>query len=98
MRTGILPDGSGPTDAQDWSRWLFDRLAEGALWGVPRSGLIFQRKGDKLVLFERMPWMAEMEGTITPEQLREQQEAEFQSVKRHFEAAGIPVRREEVTR
>lgn len=75
----------------DWSRQHFDMLAEGAVWGVPRSGLVFQKRDGALVLIESMPWMDGM--PITEEELTEQQESEYQSIKRHFEAAGITVTR-----
>jgi len=76
-----------------WSRNLFDSMKDGGTWAVPRSGMIFQRHGNELVLMTAMPHMAEM--PITPKQLTEQQDGEFKSIKAHFEAAGIPVRRQE---
>jgi hypothetical protein len=72
-----------------WCRTLFDRLNEGGVWAVPRSGVIFQKRGNEFVLIQKMPHMAEM--PITPEQLAEQQESEFQTVRKHFAEAGIPV-------
>ena len=36
--------------------------------------------------------MAEMEGTITPEQLVEQQQDEYELNRRHFQAAGITMK------
>ena len=76
-----------------WCRHLFDSLAEGGVWGVPRSGLVFTRRGGELVLTEQMPWTAEM--PITEAELAEQQADEFDSVKAHFGAAGIAVTRPE---
>jgi hypothetical protein len=75
-----------------WSRKTFDSLNEGGVWGIPRSGLMFRRRGDTLVLFEAMPWSEGM--PITGTQLIEQQESDYRAVKRHFEAAGITVIRE----
>jgi hypothetical protein len=75
-----------------WSRRQFDILAEGAIWGVPRSGMIFQRRGDTLVLIECMPHMNGM--PLTPAQLAEQQQNEFEAIAEHFEAAGIAVTKE----
>lgn len=76
-----------------WCRSLFDTLNEGGVWGVPRSGLIFRKDGDALVLYATMPHDEEM--PLTSEELREQQEDEFESVRAHFGAAGVDVRREE---
>lgn len=82
-----------------WCRMHFDMLKEGGVWGIPRSGLMFRKEAGKLVLFAEMPWMPEMEGTITPEELREQQDEEFEANRRHFGAVGIDViRAEEVYR
>lgn len=76
-----------------WCRGQFAMLADGAVWLVPRSGLIFQRQGDTLVLTELMPWMPEMEGTITPAQLDEQQAGEYDQIRDHMRAAGVTVTR-----
>jgi hypothetical protein len=76
-----------------WCRQQIDLLKIGGVWGIPRSGLIFTRTGEnELTLTARMPWMAEMEGTITPEQLVEQQQDEYELNRRHFQAAGITMK------
>ena len=63
--------------------------AEGGTWGVPRSGLIFVREGPALALTARMPWMEGMpEGA---EELHTYQQGDYELIKQHFEAAGIPV-------
>jgi hypothetical protein len=75
-----------------WCRDLYDSLAFGGTWGIPRSGLIFtKRRGLGLQLTEVMPWMPEMEGIITKAELAEQQRNEFASVQAHFHDAGISV-------
>lgn len=74
-----------------WCQQMFSMLASGGTWAVPRSGLIFQKQGSKLVLIERMPYMPEMSETLTPEQLTEQQDGDAESIRRHFQAAGIEV-------
>ena len=74
----------------EWSRRQFAMMKDQGVWGVPRSGLIFQRQGDELVLILRMPHEEGM--PVTPEQLVEQQQADFDVVKAHFEAAGVTVR------
>ena len=76
-----------------WCRHQIDLLRIGGVWGIPRSGLIFTKTGDdEFTLTARMPWMAEMEGTITAEQLAEQQQAEYETNRRHFAAAGITLK------
>lgn len=74
-----------------WCKVTFASLVEGGVWGVPRSGLIFRKEGGALVLAQEMPYDEAM--PITPEQLREQQDAEFEQIREHFAAAGIEVRR-----
>ena len=85
----------GRADPVAWCRAQFNLIRDGGVWAVPRSGMIFTREGDRLVLTAEMPWMPEMEGTITPEQLRAQQAGEFESIRRHFAEAGITVTRRE---
>jgi len=75
----------------EWSRRQFAMMKDGGVWGIPRSGVVFQRQGDELVLILQMPHTEEM--PVTPEQLDQQQQADFDVVKKHFEAAGIVVRR-----
>lgn len=75
-----------------WCRAQVEMLKIGGVWGIPRSGLIFTRTGeDELTLTARMPWMPEMEGVITREELVEQQQAEYELNRRYFGAAGIDV-------
>ena len=47
---------SQPVDEHDeWSRNLFRMLKDGGRWGVPRSGLIYEKQGDTFALVERTP-------------------------------------------
>jgi len=73
-----------------WSTQMFNQLAEGAMWGVPRSGMIFQRRGNALVLIGKMPHEEGM--PISSDELTVQQAAEYESIRQHFEAAGFDVR------
>ena len=73
----------------EWSRQQFEQMADGGAWAVPRSGLIFVRHGTRLVLTARMPYVVGM--PVAKDVFREQQRREFESIKRHFEAAGIAV-------
>ena len=74
-----------------WCKNVFNSLRDGGTWGVPRSGLVYNKREGKLVLTAFMPWMPEMTGTITPSQLLEQQRSDHESNKRHFADAGITI-------
>jgi hypothetical protein len=78
--------------AVEWSRHLFDLLADGGHWWVPRSGVGFRKEGDVLVeIEERMPWAQEM--PLTEAELEEQQRSDADAVERFFGLAGIHVTR-----
>ena len=72
-----------------WSANIFRTIADGGGWGIPRSGLIFTKRGGELHLTARMPHDPSM--PISAEQLLEQQQVDFDGTKAHFGAAGIPV-------
>ena len=72
-----------------WSAQHFRRIADNGTWGVPRSGLLFQRRGDTLVLTARMPHHPDM--PLTEHQLANYQQTDFEDIKKHFGAAGIAV-------
>jgi hypothetical protein len=72
-----------------WAKQTFDSLAEHGVWVVPRSGMIFQRQGRRLVLIDKMPWDERL--PISEKELAEQQESELTEVTRHMAAAGIEV-------
>jgi hypothetical protein len=82
-----------------WGYDLFHSLADGGVWGVPRSGLVFQRRGEALALTERMPYLPEIaeaaaEGRDVPAsaaELREYQDHDFAVIRDYFAAAGIEV-------
>jgi hypothetical protein len=73
----------------EWSRRHFNMMADGGTWGIPRSGLLYIKRGDRLVLLARMPHDPAM--PITEKQLDEQQHADIEIIKEHFKAAGIEV-------
>lgn len=73
----------------EWCSVLYDSIVEGGTWAVPRSGMIFFKRGGGLVLVDTMPWETGM--PITKEDLERQQRGEYDVIKEHFEAAGIPV-------
>jgi hypothetical protein len=82
-----------------WSYKTFMMLADGGMWMVPRSGLLFQKKGNELHLVHRMPYLPEMAEAYengadvppTPEALLEYQQRDFECIARHFREAGIEV-------
>jgi hypothetical protein len=79
----------------EWCRRHFAFMREGGVWGIPRSGLIFTKRDGRLILTAAMPWDPAMEGTITADELRAQQDEEFESNRQHFAAADIEVVRAE---
>ncbi len=89
---------SADTD-RAWCLQTFGMIRDGGVWGVPRSGLLFTKRGDGLVLTARMPWSEEIaeavaEGRDVPvdvEALRAYQDSDFALIARKFEEAGIPV-------
>ncbi len=95
---------SPPVTEQDknWSIMRFAMMRDGSVWAVPRSGLIFTRRGDVLVLTARMPWTEELEqaaadGLDVPpsaEAFVAYQNADYEVIAERFEAAGITVRSE----
>lgn len=72
-----------------WSRQLFNTLSDGGAWAIPRSGLIFNRRGSTLALVASMPHEPSM--PLTAAQLLDQQQRDFNGVKDHFGAAGVTV-------
>jgi hypothetical protein len=76
-------------------RNLFNRMAEGGTWDIPRSGMIFHKLDGALVLMTQMPWNKDM--PISRKQFEEQQRHEFEATRRNFGAAGIPVIKNDLT-
>ena len=90
----VFGDDFDRSDNHEWCRQLWASLKDGAVWAIPRSGLIFQRQDGKLVLHMTMPWMPEMkEKGITPEQLQQQQDSDFNATVENFGAVGVKVER-----
>lgn len=80
-----------PSDIE-WCKQMFAMLAPNGVWGVPRSGLVFKKTNTtppRLMLWQLMPFDPAM--PVTPEQLLEQQESDFDAIKQAFTAAGIQV-------
>lgn len=85
----VMLDNPPDEHGVEWSRQLFDTMAQGGSWAVKRSGLIFLKVGGKLLLTARMPHMEDM--PITAEQLKTQQNTDVAIITRYFKAAGIEV-------
>lgn len=66
-----------------FSRNLFATLKDGGVWAVPRSGLLFRRDGNQLVLQAKLPgdWPVD-------------QDEDYECIKSNFADAGIRVRKE----
>ncbi len=85
---------------QQWSLDHFNLLNEGAVWAIPRSGLMFRKEKGSLVLFARMPYTEEMKkaseaGSDVPssaEALREYQDSDYAKIAEVFGGAGITVK------
>lgn len=70
----------------EWARDLFNSLADGGRWQIPATGLIYQRRGDRLVLIQRL----EQNATgISGQRLTTRQNEQHQETIRHFAVAGI---------
>ena len=72
-----------------WCRQHFAMIKDGGTWAIPRSGMIFTKRGNNLVLTAAMPWEPGM--PCTPEELTEQQTRELEECREHFGAAGVTV-------
>ena len=86
----IVPDGDRrEVRWAEWCQGLWDSIADGGVWAVPRSGIVLKKDeaAKRMTLSERMPWVPEMPGT--PEDLRLYQDADFESVAKRFALIGV---------
>ena len=76
---------------QGFARNLWDSLADGGVWGVPRCGLVYMKDGpeNRLVLVQRMPWFDEL--SVSEAELRERQDEDHLGITRMMYAIGIEV-------
>lgn len=70
----------------EWCRKMFAALKDGGVWGIPRTGLIFRKRGNALVLQHSIGQSAE--GI--------RQASEYATTKKYFGAAGVVVSEEYV--
>lgn len=87
-------------DEVQWSRNYFNILSLNAIWGVPRSGLIFKKASRyELALHDLMPWSEEMgqgyrdwsDDPISAHRIRLYRQADFETIAQRFTAAGVNV-------
>ena len=82
-----------------WNKRTFALLRDGAIWGVPRSGLMFKKAGDHLELHDVMPYLPEMKESFdngadvpaTANELIAYQRSDYVTIQAKFNAAGIHV-------
>lgn len=83
-----------------WSRNHFDLLALNAIWGIPRSGIVFKKVSQsELALDSVLPWTDQMRKAAlwgcdvpaTAGALRRAQQLDFETISERFTAAGIKV-------
>ena len=83
----------------EWTRQHHKSLADNGVWGVPRSGLIFQKTADGFKLMNVMPYTPEMSDGFTqgkdvpasPSELRAYQFTDFELLKMKHEEAGLEI-------
>jgi hypothetical protein len=72
-----------------WSQRTMASLQDGGVWGVPRSALIFTKRGNALVLTAAMPHHDAL--PMDADDWKEFQDDDFAAIKLVFEAAGFEV-------
>lgn len=83
------------TDDQQWCRNMWDSLQPGGQWGIPRSGLVFEKDEAELTL-RLVAVMPHMDGMpISPAELSAQQRAEYEANREKFAEVGITITGEE---
>jgi hypothetical protein len=75
----------------EWCRQMWSMMADLGTWGVPRSGLIFQKVAEKskLVLINMMPHDPSM--PMSAEELREYQRSDFNVIREQFAKIDVHV-------
>ena len=82
--------GPGPVDGtRGFASNLWNMLADGGEWGVPRSGLLFTKRGETLALTTRMPWQQDMGGTKA--EWHAYQQEDIRGIREMFDVIGILV-------
>lgn len=76
----------------DWCARMFAALKDGGVWGIPRTGLVFERRGSSLILIDVMSYEPGM--LSTADELALAQAEEYNQIKGYLEEVGITVGRE----
>jgi hypothetical protein len=84
---------------QIWTKRNHELLAIGAVWGVPRSGLIFKKTADGFELINVMPYLPEMSSAFahgkdvpaSPSELRMYQIQDYVLLSVKHEEAGLRI-------
>lgn len=67
-----------------WCQQLFATLSQGGVWAVPRSGLVFTKRGDTMVLTSR-------EAHDSTAKWVRYQQSDYDLIKSEFAKAGITI-------
>ena len=75
----------------DWTRGLWETLRDRGVGGVPRAGVVFQKREAEreFAVVARMPYEEGM--PLTAKQLAEQQQSEIDGIRLRLAVAGISV-------
>ena len=82
----------GSVDAtRGFAKNMWNQLNDGGIWGIPRCGLIYQKRelAKQFVLTQRMPWFEEL--SVSAEELRQRQDDDHEGIKTLFAAIGVEV-------
>jgi len=81
--------------SRGFARGIWDKLADGGVWGIPRCGLVYRKDAEakELVLIMRMPWFEGL--SASEQQLLDSQEHDHAGIIDMFDAIGVGVREEE---
>jgi hypothetical protein len=84
-----MADPGAVDGSRGFATELWSMLANGGVWGVPRSGLLFTKRGKTLALTERMPYEEAM--PWTPENWREMQQDDIDGIREMFSIIDVLV-------
>lgn len=75
----------------DWCRNIWAMIADGGVWAVPRSGLVFRKdeQARTWTVAERMPHDPAM--PISADELRTYQDEEVGAIRQRFASIGVEV-------
>ena len=80
------------SETGEWCRMVFDGLRDGGMWALPRSALIWKKRGTCLILTDRMPYRPDL--PYTEVDWHERQQSDFEATRDEFAKVGITVKDE----